>query len=61
MKLLITKVWNWWDVAILKWCCMLYGVAAGVYFHELLNQYIGIILVAAVILTIRPAIAYWKD
>lgn len=55
MKLLITKVWNWWDVAILKWCCLLYGVAAGAYFHEIVMPYIWIVLVASVLLTFRPA------
>lgn len=61
MKLLRTKTWNWWDITILKWCCMLYGVAFGVYFHQLLQPYLVVIVVLAVLLTIRPAIAYWKD
>jgi len=61
MKLLRTKIWNWWDVGLLKWCCLLYGIAAGAYFHEVVMPYVWLILVVAVLLTIRPAIAYWKD
>lgn len=60
MRLLITKVWNWWDIALLKWCCLLYGVVMGGYFHEYVLPYAWVILVAAVLLTIRPTIAYWK-
>lgn len=61
MRLLITKVWHWRDIAVLKWCCLMYGIAAGAYFHEYVVPYIGVVLVAAVLLTIRPAIAYWKN
>jgi len=61
MKLLKTKVWRWWDISILKWCCLFYGIAFGVYFHQALQSYLTLILVLAVLLTIRPAIAYWKD
>ena len=61
MKLLRTKIWNWWDISLLKWSCFLLGIAAGTYFHESLLQYVWVILFAAVLLTIRPAIAYFKD
>ncbi|MDR3578516.1 MAG: hypothetical protein P4L44_00985 [Oryzomonas sp.] len=61
MKLLRTKIWNWWDVWMLKWCAFLFGIAAGAYFHEYVVPYIWFILAAAILLTIRPAIAYWKD
>lgn len=60
MKLFITKTWNWWDIAILKWCCLIYGMIAGAYLHEVVVQYVWFFLAAAVLLTIRPAIAYWK-
>jgi hypothetical protein len=61
MKLLITKVWNWWDIWLLKWCAFLFGIAGGAYFHEYVMPYVWFVLVAAVLLTIRPAIAYWRD
>lgn len=61
MALFKTKVWRWWDIGILKWCCLLYGIAFGAYFYERLLPHVGEILIVAVLLTIRPAIAYWKD
>lgn len=61
MKLLRTKTWNWWDITLLKWCVFLFGIAAGAYFHELVMPYILVILVVAILLTIRPALVYWKD
>jgi hypothetical protein len=60
MKLFITKTWHWWDLWLLKWCAFLFGIAAGAYFHEAVLPYVSIILIAAFILTIRPAVAYWK-
>jgi hypothetical protein len=60
MRLLITKVWNWWDISLLKWCCLMYGIAIGAYFSRCILPYIWYVLAAAVLLTIRPAIAYWK-
>ncbi|HEY5522949.1 MAG TPA: hypothetical protein VIK21_07125 [Desulfuromonadaceae bacterium] len=61
MKLLITKIWNWWDVWLLKWCAFLFGIAAGAYFKDYVIRYVLVILVAAVLLAIKPAIAYFKD
>jgi hypothetical protein len=61
MKLLRTKIWNWWDVWLLKWCSFLFGIAVGVYFHAYVLPYVWVIILAAILLAIRPAIAYWKD
>jgi hypothetical protein len=61
MRVLITKTWNWWDVWLLKWCAFLFGIAAGAYFHEYVIGYVPAIVVAAILLAIRPAIAYWKE
>jgi hypothetical protein len=61
MKLLRTKIWNWWDISILKWSCFLFGIAAGTYFHACLVQYVWVILIAAVLLVVRPTIVYFKD
>jgi hypothetical protein len=61
MKLLRTKIWNWWDAWLLKWSAFLFGIAAGAYFHEVLIQYVWVILIVAVLLAIRPTIAYFKD
>jgi uncharacterized membrane protein len=61
MKLLRTKVWNWWDVWQLKWCAFLFGIAAGGYFHELVMPYVWIIIVVAVLLAVSPTTTYFSD
>jgi len=61
MKLLRTKIWNWRDVWLLKWSAFLFGIAAGAYLHDYVMPYIWIVLVLAVLLAIRPTIAYFND
>ncbi len=61
MKLFRTKIWSWQDAWLLKWSAFLFGIAAGAYFHAVLMRYALIILVAAVILAIRPTISYFRD
>lgn len=61
MKLLITKTWKWWDIWLLKWCAFLFGIAAGAYFHAYVMKYSWAIIVCALLLALRPALAYWKD
>ncbi|MGD0585513.1 MAG: hypothetical protein ABSA86_07015 [Oryzomonas sp.] len=61
MILFRTKIWNWWDVLMLKWCAFLFGIAAGAYFHECVMPYLLIIIIVAALFIIRPAIAYFKD
>ncbi len=61
MKLLRTKIWNWWDIALLKWCCILLGMIAGAYFNEVVKQYVWMFAVVAILLAIRPAITYFRD
>jgi len=43
----------------LKWCAFLFGIAAGAYFHAVVLPYVWVVLVVAVLLAIKPAIAYW--
>lgn len=61
MKLLKTKIWSWCDIGLLKLSMLLFGMIAGAYFHDFLMQYVWVILIAAVLLVIRPTIAYFKD
>ena len=61
MELLKTKVWCWWDISLLKWCCFLFGMVAGAYFHEIVLRNVWIVLMVAILVMIRPAIAYWKE
>lgn len=61
MKLLRTKIWPWMDVWMLKWSAFLFGIAVGAYFHEYMMPFAWVILVAAVLLAIRPSIRYFGD
>lgn len=61
MKLFRSKGWNWWDALLLKWSSLLFGTALGAYFHEALLGYLWVLLVAAMVLAIRPAIAYFRE
>jgi hypothetical protein len=61
MILLRTKIWRWYDISLLKWGVLLFGMIAGAYFHDFVMQHVWVILIAAVLLVIRPTIAYFKD
>jgi hypothetical protein len=61
MKLLRNKIWSWYDIGLLKWSVLLFGIIAGAYLHDFVMQHVWVILIAAVLLVIRPAIAYFKD
>lgn len=59
MRLLRTKVWSWVDLVLLKWCCVLVGMIAGAYFSEVVRSYVWIFAAAALLLGIRPTLAYF--
>jgi len=61
MKLLRTKIWKWYDIGLLKWSVLLFGMILGAYFHDFVMQHVLAILFVAVLLVIRPTIAYFKD
>ncbi|MBM4310702.1 MAG: hypothetical protein FJ119_07140 [Deltaproteobacteria bacterium] len=60
MKLFRTKVWSWFDIALLKWSCILCGMIAGAYFADFTKRYIWLIAAAALLMAIRPAAAYFR-
>lgn len=61
MRLLRTKVWNWVDIGLLKWCATLFGMIVGAYFHEFVQQHVWFFVVGVIILAIKPTISYYKD
>ena len=61
MKLLKTKIWQWYDIGLLKWSALLAGMAFGAYFHEYVGRHTWVIIIGALLLALRPAAAYWKD
>jgi hypothetical protein len=60
MKLLKNKPWAWYDIALLKWSALLFGVVAGAYSSSFIREYLLILLLVAVILAIRPAMVYFR-
>ena len=61
MKLFRSKVWSVVDIGLLKWCCLLSGMIAGAYLADFTKRYVWIFVVAAVVLAIKPAIAYFGE
>jgi hypothetical protein len=61
MRLLITKVWHWRDIALLKWSALLIGIALGAYFHEVVMKYSWVIVICALLFALRPAFHYWGN
>jgi len=61
MKLFRTKVWPWFDIALLKWSSILFGMIAGAYLADFTKRYLLCIAAAAVLLAIRPALSYFRN
>ncbi|MBF0482209.1 MAG: hypothetical protein HQK81_08470 [Desulfovibrionaceae bacterium] len=61
MKLFQTKIWSWVDIWLLKWSVFLFGILAGASFHDWVWEHVWLVLGLAVILAIKPAMAYFKD
>jgi hypothetical protein len=61
MELLKTKVWSWADIWLLKSCAFVFGIIAGAYLSDFVKQYVWVFVLAAVILTIRPAVKYFGN
>ena len=40
MKLLRTKIWKWYDIGLLKWSVLLFGMIVGAYFHDFVMQHV---------------------
>jgi len=60
MKLLKPKAWCWYDIALLKWSCILFGMVAGSYFADIVSGNVVWFLLLAILFAIRPAITYFK-
>lgn len=61
MNVLRTKIWNWRDIALLKWSALLAGMVIGDYFHEYVTKNAWVIVVCVLLFALRPAAAYFKD
>ncbi len=61
MKLFRTKVWPWFDIALLKWSCILAGMIAGAYCANFTKRHLLFIAAAALLMAIRPAVSYFRN
>jgi len=61
MRLFRTKVWPWPDIALLKWSCIMLGMIAGAYLAEFTKRNVWLIAAAALLMAIRPAVAYFRS
>lgn len=61
MRLLITKVWSWGDIWILKWCAFLFGMVGGAYLSEFVRQHVWIFLIVAIALALRSGFKYFAN
>lgn len=61
MSILKTKEWHWIDIALLKWCAVLFGMIIGAHFHEFVVQYEWFFVMAVLILVIKPMVTYYRD
>ena len=60
MKLLRRVVWSPWDIAILKWCCLLLGMLLGAYCADFARRYALPLAAVALALAGRAAYAYFS-
>ena len=60
MKLLRRVVWSPWDIALLKWCCLLLGMLLGAYFTDFTRRYALQLAALALALAGRAAYAYFS-
>ncbi|GFE56800.1 hypothetical protein AOG1_06790 [Geobacter sp. AOG1] len=61
MVFLRTMVWSWKDIMLLKWCVFAFGMIVGAYLSEFIKQHVWIFVLAAILLTVRPAIKYFGN
>lgn len=59
MGLLKTKVWSAWDIALLKWSSILFGMILGAYSSVFVKRFLWVFIVLIAILAIRPVYSYW--
>jgi len=60
MKLFRTVVWKPIDVALLKWCCLLFGMLFGSFVPTFIKRHGLLFTIIAAVLAIKPAITYFS-
>lgn len=60
MRFWITKPWPPEQIILLKWCCLLFGVAIGAWFGAALRPYAVGVFIAAMVLAVGPGVHYFR-
>lgn len=61
MRIWITKPWPPGQLILLKWCCLLFGVAIGTWFGAMLRPYALWIFILAALLAMGPGVYYFRQ
>ena len=61
MKLLRPRVWFAFDIACLKWSCILFGMIVGAFLPEFTRRYVWAFAAAAILLAISPAVRFFRN
>ena len=49
------------DVGLLKWSCVLFCIAVGIYLAEEVRPYLLLVLMLTVAFAVKPAVAYFRN
>jgi hypothetical protein len=60
MELFKNKRWSWCDIAFLKGSAIMFGMIVGAYLSGFIREHLVLFILGAVVLAIRPAIAYFR-
>lgn len=60
MRLLRARVWDWYDLGLLKWCCLLLGVALGAWLGEPARRHAALLAAVGLALGVRPTVVYFR-
>jgi len=61
MKWFRPKVWGPLELACLKWSSILFGMIVGAYVPAFTRRYVWAIVVAMILLAIKPVIAWFRN
>jgi hypothetical protein len=60
MSIFKPRVWSIWDIACIKWSSILFGVIVGIYLAAYLRDYVWLLVVGCVLLSIKPVVKFFR-
>ena len=61
MKIWKTTVWSPFDIACLKWSCVVFGMIVGAFAADFTRRHVWVFAIVMLLLAIKPAIVYFHD